>query len=176
MISYGFAALEDAEDSQLLTRIYQRYYHKMMAVALQILSSRTKAEDAVHEAFLKAMGHMEALRRIPEERQGCWMLTVTKNAALDLLRKEGRELPAEDMTPLVRQIAPDEGEFRRLVALIRELPESYRRVLELRFVAEWSYEEIARALHISQGAVKTRVSRGRQLLIQRMREEGYPCG
>ena len=60
--------------------------------------------------------------------------------------------------------------------LIRAMPENYRRILELRFLAEWSHEDIARELRMSVGAVKTRLSRGRQMLIRRMREEGYTYG
>ena len=55
------------------------------------------------------------------------------------------------------------------------MPETYRRVLELRFLAEWSHAEIARELHLTEGAVKTRVMRGRQLLMERLQEEGYAC-
>ena len=73
--------------------------------------------------------------------------------------------------------APQEdGEVRCLVELIRAMPENYRRILELRFLAEWSHADIARELNMSVGAVKTRLSRGRQMLIQRMREEGYTYG
>ena len=69
-----------------------------------------------------------------------------------------------------------DGEVRCLVELIRAMPENYRRILELRFLAEWSHADIARELNMSVGAVKTRLSRGRQMLIQRMREEGYTYG
>ena len=69
----------------------------------------------------------------------------------------------------------EDGGFRALVEVIRRMPETYRRVMELRFLTEWSHAEIARELHITEGAVKTRVSRGRQLLIEAMRKEGYAC-
>ena len=70
----------------------------------------------------------------------------------------------------------EEGEIQRMVELIRAMPENYRRILELRFLAEWSHADIAKELNMSVGAVKTRLSRGRQMLIQRMREEGYTYG
>ena len=100
---------------------------------------------------------------------------VVKNSALDLLRKEQREteLDAKEWEPAV---PADEGEFHALVALIRGLPEDYRRVLELRFVAEWSLAEIAQELVLTEGAVKTRIFRGRRLLIDQLRKEGYLDG
>ena len=172
----AFAVLEDERDRLLLSRIYHQHYGKMMAVALQILSSHSRAEDAVHETFLKIIAHMENIRSIPEERQVYWVVTVTKNTALDMLRKEGREMAMEnEMLPL-EAAAPDEGELRCLVELIRALPEGYRQVLELRLLAEWSLAEIADELRLNIGTVKTRLARGRQMLIRRMREEGYTYG
>jgi RNA polymerase sigma-70 factor (ECF subfamily) len=113
---------------------------------------------------------------VPEERRIYWVVTVTKNAALDLLRKERRDLPMdEEVQRQVPAVPAEEGGFRALVEIIRQMPDIYRRVLELRFLTEWSHAEIARELHISEGAVKTRVARGRQMLIESMRKEGYVC-
>ena len=174
MLAENVEPLAEQDDRLLLAEVYRRDYSRMMAVAMQILSSHSRAEDAVHETFLKLITHMDSLKAIPEERRIYWVLTVTKNTALDLLRKEGREMPME-YTP--EAAAPQEdGEVRCLVELIRAMPENYRRILELRFLAEWSHADIARELNMSVGAVKTRLSRGRQMLIQRMREEGYTYG
>ena len=62
------------------------------------------------------------------------------------------------------------------MAIIREMPEDYRRILELRFVAEWSLAEIAQATGMTEGAVKTRIFRGRKLLMEQLRREGYLDG
>ena len=96
---------------------------------------------------------------------------VVRNRALDMLRKEAREteLDPETWEPAA---PPDLGEFQTLVSLICGMPEDYRRVLELRFVAEWSLEEIAQELGLTEGAVKSRVFRGRKLLADRLRKEG----
>ena len=56
------------------------------------------------------------------------------------------------------------------------MPEEYRRILELRFVAEWSTAAIAAELGLTEGAVKTRIFRGRKLLIHLMQKEGYLDG
>jgi len=175
LLSAYLTMLETDADRELFGAIYRTYYNKMMRVALQLLSSAPRAEDAVHDAFLKIIAHFDDLKAIPEERRWYWIVVVTKNAALDLLRKESREMPLDDEREQVCQVPADEGGFRSLVECIRAMPEGYRRVLELRFVTEWSYAEIARELHISEGAVKTRISRGRQMLIGRLEKEGYAC-
>lgn len=168
--------LEEEGDRELFAQIYCQFYNKMLRLARQILPSQTQAEDAVHDAFLKIIQHFDDLKAVPEERRIYWVATVTKHAALDLLRKEGRDLPMDEEVQKRLPAAPaEEGGFRTLVELIRRMPETYRRVLELRFLTEWSHAEIAQELHITEGAVKTRVARGRQLLIESMRREGYVC-
>ena len=172
MLALYVAAMDGDCDRELFALVYQKFYNKMMRVARQILPTQAQAEDAVHDAFLKIIQHFDDLKAVPEERRIYWVVTVTKNAALDLLRKEGRDLPMDEEVERQLPAAPaGEGGFRALVELIRRMPETYRRVLELRFLTEWSHAEIARELHITEGAVKTRVARGRQLLVEAMRKE-----
>ena len=98
-------------------------------------------------------------------------MTAVKNVAVDMLRKERREeaLP-EDWDPP----APETGEtdYRYLVSLIRALPESYRRVLELKCMEEESNREIARRLGLKESTVATRVLRGRTMLAAALEKEG----
>ncbi len=176
MLPIYFAVMDEDCDRELFDMVYQQFYNRMMRVARQILPSQTQAEDAVHDAFLKIIQHFDDLKAVPEERRIYWVVTVTKNAAVDLLRKERRDLPMDEEVQRQAPAVPaEEGGFRALVEIIRQMPDTYRRVLELRFLTEWSHAEIARELHISEGAVKTRVARGRQMLIESMRKEGYVC-
>ena len=176
MLALYVVAMDEDCDRELFSLVYGQFYNRMMRVARQILPTQAQAEDAVHDAFLKIIQHFDDLKAVPEERRIYWVVTVTKNAALDLLRKEGRDLPMDEEAQRQLPAAPaEEGGFRTLVEIIRRMPEIYRRVLELRFLTEWSHAEIARELHITEGAVKTRVARGRQLLVEAMRKEGYVC-
>ena len=167
--------LETDPDRERFTRIYRANFQRMSKLANQILDPGPRAEDAVHDAFLKFIQHFDELRDRPEERVATWLAVVVKNAALDMLRKERREtvLEAAVWEPAV---PADEGEFRALVAVIREMPEDYRRVLELRFVAEWSVAEIAQAMDLGENTVKTRIFRGRKMLAERLRKEEYLDG
>lgn len=115
------------------------------------------------------------MRSRTEDRLSAWLMVVTKNNALDLLRKESHETELGEWGE--KTAAPAEsGEFYALVALIRGMPGEYRRVLELRFVAEWSLADIAGELGLSEGAVKSRIFRGRKMLIRALRKEGYLDG
>ncbi len=167
--------LERESDKERFTRLYRANRRQMARIASQILGSGPQAEDAVHDAFLKLIRHFSELRNRTDVQASRWLMVVAKNTALDILRKEQREteLDAERWEPA----APaDDGEFYALVALIRGMPEDYRRVLELRFVAEWSVASIAKELSLTESTVKTRIFRGRKLLIHLLRKEGYLDG
>lgn len=167
--------LERDEDRGRFTRLYKQNQRRLHRLAARLLGPGPEAEDAVHDTFIKLIQNFGQLRTRSDEQLERWLLVVLKNTALDMLRKEGRNVELE-ARPTEPAVPPDQGEFEALVALIRAMPEDYRRVLELRFVAEWSLGDIARELGLTEGAVKSRVFRGRKLLIDALRREGYLDG
>ncbi len=175
MISQYLTMLDDRGDNDRFAGIYHANHRRLERLAAQILGPGPKAEDAVHDTFMKLIRHFDELRDRSEDRVTAWLTVVVKNTALDMLRRDRfeTELDGACWEPAVQ---PDRGEFQALVALIRELPPDYRQVLELRFVAEWSLAEIGAHLGIPESTVKTRIFRGRKLLIERLRKEGYLDG
>ena len=167
--------LERDEDQTRFTRLYQRNQRQLHRLAVRFLGPGRRAEDIVHHTFIKLIQNYSQLRSRSDGQLERWMMAVARNASLDVLRKEGREteLEAQAWEPAV---PADQGEFEALVALIRSMPEDYRRVLELRFLAEWSLADIARELGLTEGAVKSRIFRGRKVLIDTLRKEGYLDG
>ena len=167
--------LERDEDQTRFTRLYQRNQRQLHRLAARFLGPGPRAEDIVHDTFIKLIQNYSQLRSRSDGQLERWMMAVARNASLDVLRKEGREteLEAQAWEPAV---PADQGEFEALVALIRSMPEDYRRVLELKFLAEWSLADIAGELGLTEGAVKSRVFRGRKLLMDALRREGYPDG
>lgn len=177
MLMVSLSMIEGDAEKALFTQFYSRYERRLYAVALKILKNPSLAEDAVYDAFERIARHFETFLKIYQNQCneiGPWAVTIVKNISLDLLRKEtrGGALPDEWDAP-----APEDTErvdsYRRLVGLIRSMPESYRRVLELKFVCEWTTKEIAGHLGLKESAVKQRVSRGRELLLKKLKEEGY---
>ena len=158
-----------------VTRLYKQYQRQLHRLAARLLGPGPKAEDAVHDTFIKFLQHYDQLCSRSDDQLERWLMVVVRNTALDTLRKEGREteLETQSWEPAT---PPDQGEFEALVTLIRTMPEDYRRVLELRFVGEWSLGDIARELGLTEGAVKSRIFRGRKLLIDALRREGYLDG
>ena len=106
-----------------------------------------------------------------EETEG-YTVTVAKNCALDILRSERRTAAfPEDWDPPAPEDHQDEYDY--LVSLIRALPESYRRILELKCVEEESNQEIARRMGLKESTVSMRVLRGRKMLREQLEKEGY---
>lgn len=163
------------KEGDRFTRLYQQNQDRLHRLASRLLGPGPKAEDAVHDAFVKLIQNFDQLRTRSDAQLERWLLAVLRNTAVDALRRDSRETELE---PRFQEpaVPPDQGEFEALVALIRAMPEEYRRVLELRFVAEYSLADIAGELGLTEGAVKSRVFRGRKLLIDTLRKEGYLDG
>ena len=91
MIVFGTALLASDPDRDRFARIYRDHYRRLHRLAAQLLGPGPKAEDAVHDAFVKLIRHFDELRDRPEDRLGAWLAVVVKNTALDMLRrKSGR--------------------------------------------------------------------------------------
>ena len=177
MLAFYLSLIDGEDNKALFTEFYCRYERKLYAVALSLLKNPALAEEAVSGAFERAARHFETFLKIYQNN--CheiepWAVTIVKNLSLDILEKEGRSggLP-EDWDAPAPEDTEGEDAYRRLVGLIRSMPQRYRRVLELKFVCEWSTKEIAHQLGLKEDAVKQRVSRGRELLMEKLKEEGY---
>lgn len=175
MLMLYMMLLEDEGDRLRFQFLYNTYYDKMMAVAKSCFSGdQSRAEDAVHESFLKIIENFSKFPEISCEDLPGYLVIIVRNQSIDILRKEKRLVLTEDWTPYERpsEVSPEDG-FGRLTAIIRTMPETYRAALEMRFVLEMKYKEIAKALCISESAATSRVRRGRELLKKRLQEEGY---
>ncbi len=125
-----------------------------------------RAEDAVQQAFLnayRAIGRNEAELNLKP-----WLYRVAHNAALNLLRQNGwnyDEIP-EDFDGVVQppQALEQREQIRQLVESVQELPERQRNAIVLRELEGRSYEEIAAALGVTDGAVRQLLNRARGTL------------
>ena len=170
MLAIYLSALETETDRQKFTRLYESCEKKVYAVALQILQNPSQSEDAAQQAWLHLLRKWELVSSLTRENATGYAVTAAKNAALDLLRLQSRTVPLpEDWDPPAQE--DDKDGYRYLVSLVRELPEGYRRVLELKLVEELSNREIAKRLHIRESTVSSQIMRGKAMLKKRLREE-----
>ena len=101
MLMFYLSLLEGDDNKALFTAFYTRYRARLYAVALNILKDPALAEDAVHEAFLRVIGHFETFLKIFEKERnkiGPWAVTIVKNISLDPAQEEKPErVPARGL-------------------------------------------------------------------------------
>jgi RNA polymerase sigma-70 factor, ECF subfamily len=142
-------------------------------LCLRMLASAQAAEDVTQEVFLSAY------RSIESYRGGifrAWLLRIAANACTDELRRRRPQVSLDDDSGGAQPLdladpseSPEErvlrGELSRHIQLgLMTLPPDQRAVIILRDVQGLSYEEVAEALRLSPGTVKSRLSRGRARL------------
>lgn len=177
MLLILLSSLEREEERQAMASFYTTHSKDLFRYALSILENRALAEDVLHDAWLKCLEHAETFFSVPEEKRIYWMVVVVKNTALSALKKEGRHEsvdPAAWETFLLETQAPQDVQSTQgIVEIIRAMPEQYRTILELRFLQEWDSRRIAGYMDLTVSTVNTRIHRGRKLLQEKLREEGY---
>jgi RNA polymerase sigma-70 factor (ECF subfamily) len=141
-------------------------------VALSVTGNPQDAEDVSQEAFLVALRRLEDCRE--PERFGGWYLTIVRNRAKNLLRREHLRR-SEELTP---EISPGEGgpaedlkrwEIRdQLARGLEGLSEIRREVLLLHDLEGWKHREIAERLGIPDGTVRSHLHFARKHLRDRL--------
>ena len=146
-----------------MAALYDRYSGIVYGVALRVLGSTTAAEDVLQEVFLQLWrnpGAFDAERgKLP-----AWLAVITRNRAIDHLRKR---LPEEDIADLSISIdldIEDEVARRQAVQKIRavmsELPQEQRKSLEMAYFEGLTHSEISRKTGEPLGTIKTRIRAG----------------
>ena len=156
-----------------LVRRHQRY---VFNVAYRVLNDYAEAEDMTQEAFLRAWRGLPGFRG--QAQFTTWLYRIVHNLCLNRLPRLKRELlqtePLEEAlttpTPFQAELTEIREQMAFLHTQLDQLPEKYRLVLTLRFLQHLSYEEIATALDLPIGTVKTHIHRARRLLIERSRQ------
>ena len=184
------APLESLTDTALAERVaggdrdairfmVKRHNQTLFRTARAILREDAEAEDAVQEAYVKAIRGMGGFRS--DAKLSTWLTRIVVNEALERLRKAKR---SAEVIPLAADInaegevldTPDDAsatpealalraEARRIMeSRIDALPDSFRAVFVLRAVEEMTVEETAVALGIPEATVRTRFFRARSML------------
>ncbi len=143
------------------------YKSQLYVVAYSILKNDADTEDAVCNAILKGYEHLEELKN--PNKFKAWMITITKNEALQLIRKR-LTLPGDEKVE--EMLEPVHDTYNELWDIVQNLKEEYRLVIVLFYYNHLSMKEIAEVLNISLGTVKSRLNRGREFLKIALREAG----
>ncbi|MEZ4674723.1 MAG: sigma-70 family RNA polymerase sigma factor [Caldilineaceae bacterium] len=159
-------------DQHAFMQLYQQYCNLVFSLSLRVLRHQVLAEEVTQDVFLKIWQQPD--RWNPALGQfSSWLLTITRNASIDRLRKEQRH-PTPNAgidEPIFEQnveisVSDDpmwfEGQL--LTRLIHELPTEQRELIELAFYQGYTHSELADGLQLPLGTVKTRLRSGLQKL------------
>lgn len=161
---------------------YRKSYYKdsVYFMILKMVNNRTDAEDLMFEAFEKAFTSLNYYS--PQFAFSTWLFKIASNNTIDFIRKKKAKIvsldkddinpddrgyinsvPADVLNPEEETIRKQRAEFmREKVAMLKG---RYRKLIELRYFEEYSYEEIAQELAIPLGTVKAQLFRARELLL-----------
>jgi len=145
--------------------IVARYRRPLLRYCTRMLSDE-RAEDVVQQAFLRALAAMRRDERPLDLKP--WLYTIAHNAALNALRE--RSLPSDSLEEEIDGVERPEQAFERreglrsVIAAVGALPQRQRDALVLRELEGRSYDEIARELGVSDGAVRQLLNRARTTL------------
>lgn len=144
--------------SQALAEIYDTHSPGIYRYALRLLGDETLAEDCVaetYERFLKALQK----RRGPREHLQAYLYRIAHNWIVDLYRKNEKVFELNDAIPSKADVPEEEAakhiRQKQVRKAIRHLTPDQQRVISLKYLEDWSNEEVARVMKKPVGAVKS---------------------
>ncbi|MFR3488553.1 MAG: RNA polymerase sigma factor [Alistipes ihumii] len=158
-------------DTVAFEHLFNRYRDSIYQLYVQRTSGRTDdASDLLQETFVKVYLNMQ--RYDSRYTFGQWVYTIARNTFIDYMRRKRDDTVPIDRigervssswggpTPEERMITDQSR--ARLESLLERMSPRYRKLIELRFFKEYSYEEIAAELQLPMGTVKTQIHRARE--------------
>ena len=172
-------------DTSAFGEIVLRYQDKIYNLCRHMLGNAADAEDAAQDVFLKAYQALPKFQ--PEASFYTWLYRIATNTCIDYKKKpifeslfgdsgEGERLVHDRATdaPSPEKLYQSKQIDKALQESLGKLSPKLRAIIILKEIEELSYEEIADALEISMGTVKSRIARAReelQRLMQKFREQ-----
>ena len=169
--------IDSEEERSKFEIIYKTYRNLMFHIARRILGNEADAEDAVQEAFLRIIENFENFSdaKCLKTKHSC--VIIVKRIAIDMLRR--RSIREKEVDPdIIEDLFEDPeaaecmeavAENADLAAALSSLPERYREAVLLRYSDEYSYEEIAQIMGITEANARKIVQRACKKLRVTMR-------
>ncbi|MCB9434955.1 MAG: sigma-70 family RNA polymerase sigma factor [Ardenticatenaceae bacterium] len=163
-------------DKDAFGQLIDAYQIPVYNLAYRMLNNSGEAEEAAQEAFIRAYTRLESYN--PDHKFSTWLLSITSNYCIDLLRKRRAIFLSIDEPlgahPALRSDKIKEPEAQvtlneqqeMVQSLLEDLPDEYRQAVVLRYWYELSYEEIADSMETTVSAIKSRLFRARKLLAE----------
>ena len=172
-------------DAAAMEILLGRHYDRVHAVCRRIAGASRDADDAAQEAMIRIVRNLD--RFDGRSAFGTWAYRIATNTALDELRKRKRRpqlhvvadgdddrRPIEPVDPLADRTVEAIGDRSTIERALADLPEEFKTPVVMRDIGDLDYAEIADALGIPIGTVKSRIARGRRLLVEQLGNRDGP--
>jgi RNA polymerase sigma-70 factor (ECF subfamily) len=168
-------------DQKAYAELMERYRDAIYFMLLKMVNNKSDAEDLTIEAFGKAFKSIQ--QYTPNYAFSTWLFKIATNNCIDFIRKRKANIvsidqPSQDVdgvssSPATNLLSggldPEETLIKEqniilVKTVVSKLKPRYRKLIELRYFKEYSYEEIADELSLPLGTVKAQLFRARELL------------
>lgn len=172
-------------DESAYKKLVNKYERALYFHILKMIKDREQVEDLVQETFVKAFDNLNTYST--NYAFSTWLYRIATNHTIDYLRKRKLKTlsidePMKTKDGEMEMQLPDEsaGTDRTIIRkqrqkivrnAIADLPEKYRKVIEMRHMEEKSYQEIADVLDLPLGTVKAHIFRARELLYKALKDK-----
>lgn len=165
MLAIYLALIDDPQDKELFTLLYNEHRQSMFYLANQVLRDEYLAEDAVHDAFLRIAKNIGYIDFSLSPRN--LLLTIVKNVALTLKSRREREILTFDSVGIYFAESSYDLEAHYdtvsdidvILKIVDAMPHEYGTVFRLRYTYDLTYNQISSLLDISVDSAKKRIQR-----------------
>ena len=156
-----------------LDRLMEQYGSSLLRMCALYLKDADLAQDAVQETFMRAYRHFNDYRG--ESSEKTWLTAIAINISRNILktawlRHQSRSV---DIDTLPEQPAEFEFPDNTVLTEVMRLPAKYREVILLRYYEGLKLKEVASALELSDGRVRSRLNKANGILRDRLKEWYY---
>ncbi|WP_046213709.1 RNA polymerase sigma factor [Paenibacillus wulumuqiensis] len=155
------------KDTDALEHVYDRYERAVYSFAYRIVHDTMTAEEVVQELFLRVWNNAERYDR-SQGKLSTWMFTITRNIAVDMLRRKASRATTDPSGDEALQVLPDtktnvqeqvslNWERERIREAMMELREEQQQVIESIYFQGLTQHEVSEKFSIPLGTVKSRV-------------------
>lgn len=174
----------DNNDQQAYAELMRLYRDSIYYMLFKIVKNSDDAEDLTLETFGKAFRYLD--RYTPQYAFSTWLFRIAVNNSIDYIRHKNNspqcidnDLYEDDTQVLVDRMASNDTpnpeqeviekqKIQMLHLAVAQLPEKYRKVVELRYYEDLAYDEISERLDISLSNVKIQLLRAKNMLSEIM--------
>lgn len=174
----------DNNDQQAYAELMSLYRDSIYYMLIRMVKNKDDAEDLTLMTFGKAFRYLD--KYTPKYAFSTWLYRIALNNSIDFMRVKNNmpqyfeeDLYTSNTTSIIDQSEDnlqrtpeeeiiDKQRLQMLRAAVSELPDKYRKVIELRYYEDLAYEDIAERLGLSLSNVKIQIMRAKQMLTQLM--------